>query len=150
MNKNSRLRTLNGFKAFYLGQLEGQYLEGMANRFCPSRSDKVIAASAHFNFDQKLSHNYSYISKNKDNAEKIADYLCAINWLSHFYAEFERNIANPRYVEILKNFYLADEKAYFTECADFYSFAYDYLNEKFYNDPAITDAIKTRVYSIND
>ena len=151
VNRNSTLRQLDGIKSFYLGQLEGEYLRGMGNIFgCPERASEVIAASMKFDFNKKIANNYKVIEANKDDAVFIADYLCAINWLSHFYSEFDNNKDNPKYRQILKNFYLESEIDYFEEAADFYCFAYGYLNNRFYDDKNISDSVKSDVWNIND
>lgn len=150
-NKNSKLRSLHSFQGFYLGQLEGEYIRTVAEATGnSSRSDALICASNAFDFTKKIAHNYPYILKNKDDAVKIADYLCVINWLGRFYDEFDRNWTNPKYQSLLKQCGLYNQQNYFVEAADYYSFAYRYLNDRFYDDESISDTIKSQVYRLND
>ena len=150
INQNSTLRSLDGIRAFYLGQLEGLVMRSMGSRFFKSEDEvnDIIAASSSFDFGKKIKDNYEFITENKTDAKAIADYLCAINWLSHFYNDFTES--RPAVKTVLKNFCLAGTEAYFEECADYYAYAYDYLNEKFYNDSTISDTIKQEVYRLND
>ena len=149
MNKHTTLRSLNSVKAFYLGQLEGQFLRSFAKmNGCAAREDDVINALNHFDFSKKLFSNYDVIAKNSTNAQFIADYLCAINWMSFIYSDMARPSAKMQ--EILKRFFIEDEVAYFEECWDYYAFAYDYLYRKFMNDRTISDAVKSEVYRINN
>lgn len=151
ITKNSKLRALGSFQGFYLGQLEGEYIRTVAESTGnSSRFESIVKASNVFDFSKKIAHNYPYIVKNKDNAVAIADYLCAINWLSNFYDEMDRNWNKPAYQSLLKRCGLQNEQNYFTECADYYSFAYSYLNNRFYDDESISDTIKSQVYRIND
>ena len=149
MNKHSTLRSLNSTKAFFLGQLEGQMLHSMARSIgCDDRADNVIRALNKFDFTKKLFTNYSVIEANKSDAQFIADYLCAINWMSHIYCQMaEPSVAMTN---VLARFMLADEIEYFNECADYYCFAYDFLYRKFMNDRTIADSVKSTVYRIND
>lgn len=151
INRNSNLRHLTGAKAFYLGQLEGQCLRNIG-ACCtdPDRIDNVIQATIDFDFTTKIANNYKTILAHKDNAQYIADFLCGINWLSMFYGRFYDERHDPRYADILKNYYLLDEIEYFAEAADFYCFAYDYLLHRFYDDNTIADSVKSAVIRIND
>ena len=150
INQNSTLRSLDGARAFYLGQLEGQVMRSMGSRIAKSEDEvnDIIYASSEFDFSKKIKDNYEYIAENKTNAKAIADYLCAINWLSHFYNDFTE--PRPAVKTVLKNFCLLGTEAYFEECADYYSFAYSYLNDRFYDDSSISDTVKQEVYRLND
>lgn len=150
INQNSTLRSLDGARAFYLGQLEGQVMRSMGS-MCAKSDDEVndiLAASTNYDFSKKIKDNYAFIAENKTNAKAIADYLCAINWLSHFYNDFTES--RPAVKQILSNYYLTGTEAYFEECADYYSFAYNYLNDRFYDDSSISDTVKQEVYRLND
>lgn len=148
INKHSKLRALNNFKAFYLGQLEGQAIRNMASNLNIERDNDIIAALNCFEFTKKVYENYDPIIKHKDDALFIANYLCAINWMSHFYSQMSED--RPVVKSILNKFNLADESEYFNEAADYYCFAYSFLNKKFYNDLNISDSVKSTVYKIND
>jgi hypothetical protein len=149
MNKNTTLRSLGSYKGFFLGQLEGQFIRKMANTFSAERADDVISALNSFEFTKRIKDNYKFIKDNKDNAVLIANYLCAVNWMSWFYNQFSDK-DDPRVIEILKSFHLDNELDYFQEAADYYNFAYDYLYSKFYRDSTIADSVKTDVYRLND
>ena len=151
INKNSKLRTLHSFQGFYLGRLEGEYIRTVAEATGnSSRMEAILNAANAFDFSKKIAHNYPYILKNKDNAQAIADYLCAINWFSHFYDEMDRNWDKAPYQSLLKQCGLQNEHDYFVECADYYNYAYRYLNDRFYEDESISDTVKSQVYKIND
>lgn len=150
INQNSTLRSLDGARAFYLGQLEGQAMRSIGSRSVKSEDEvnDIIAASTNYDFSKKIKDNYEFITENKNDPKAIADYLCAINWLSHFYNDFTE--PRPAVKQILSNYYLTGTEAYFEECADYYSFAYSYLNDRFYDDSTISDRVKQVVYSLND
>ena len=150
INQNSTLRSLDGARAFYLGQLEGQAMRSIGSRSYKSEDEvnDIIAASSSYDFGKKIKDNYEFITENKTDAKAIADYLCAINWLSHFYDDFTE--PRPAVKRILQNYYLTGTEAYFEECADYYSFAYSYLNDRFYDDSTISDTVKQEVYRLND
>jgi hypothetical protein len=150
INQNSTLRSLDGMRAFYLGQLEGNAMRSIGSRSAKSDNEvnDILAASTNFDFGRKIKDNYEFITENKNDPKAIADYLCAINWLAHFYDDFTE--PRPAVKEILKNYFLTGTEAYFEECADFYSYAYSYLNERFYDDASISDNVKQEVYRLND
>lgn len=149
MTKHTTLRSLSAVKAFYLGQLEGQLIRNMARlTHSEHRVENLLNALNHYDFGKKLFTNYEPITKHATNADFIADYLCAINWMAHIYAQMAEPSAAMR--NVLKNFFVDDELEYFAECAEYYSFAYNYLVNKFYNDRKITDVVKNDVYTIND
>lgn len=147
MNKHTKLNPLftEGYKAFMLGKFEGDYILSMAKVFGLSkRAADIISASTKFDHTIELYKNYKYITANKTDAVKIADYLCALNWLGGAYSYLSNH------PEMAAQYGIQIPKAVLEDVIDYYYFAYNFLNDKFYNDPAITDAIKTRVYSIND
>ena len=149
VNKHSKLEKLNNFHGFFLGQLEGQYIRNMSKMINQSdRADELINALNHFEFTKKIYENYSVIETHKNDAVFIANYLCSINWMSGLYCRISE--PDEYWKDVLKNFGLSSETEYFKKAADYYCFAYDFLNRKFYNDSKIKDAVKTNVYRLND
>lgn len=149
INKHSKLRALDGYKAFCLGQLEGNAIRSMAKQFNNiERDNDVIAALNAFEFTQKIYENYAPIMKHKDDVNFIANYLCAINWMAHFYSDMCED--RPVVKEVLSSYHLLDEIDYFNEAADYYCFAYNFLVKKFYNDTSIKESVKNLVYRLND
>lgn len=147
MNKHTKLQPLftEGYKAFMLGQFEGNYILSMSRMFgLDNRTEDIISASTKFDHTIELYKNYKYITANKTDATKIADYLCALNWLGGAYSYLSNH------PEIAAKFGIQLPEAVLEDVIDYYYFAYNFLNDKFYNDPAITEAVKSEVYCIND
>lgn len=147
MNKHTSLQPLftESYKAFMLGQFEGQYILSMAKMFhLDSKAESIISASTKFDHTKELYKNYKYISDNKNDANKIADYLCALNWLGGAYSYLSNH------PEIATRYCIEIPKPVLEDVIDYYYFAYNFLNDKFYNDRTINDNIKSAVYRIND
>lgn len=149
VNKHSKLEKLDSFHGFFLGQLEGQYIRNMSKMINQEdRADELINALNQFEFTKKIYENYSVIEAHKNDSVLIANYLCAINWMSGLYCRISE--PDDYWKEVLKNFGLSCQTGYFKKAADYYCFAYDFLNRKFYNDSKIKDTVKTSVYRLND
>lgn len=147
MNKHTTLQPLftEGYKAFMLGQFEGNYILSMAKMFgLSNRTEAIISASTKFDHTIELYKNYKYIAANKTDAIKIADYLCALNWLGGAYSYLSNH------PEIAAHYSIEIPKPVLEDVVDYYYFAYNFLNDKFYRDNTISDAVKSEVYSIND
>ena len=147
MNKHTTLQPLftESYKAFMLGQFVGQYILSMAKMFhLDSKAESIISASTKFDHTIELYKNYKYITANKNDAAKIADYLCALNWLGGAYSYLSNH------PEIAAQYCIEIPEPVLEGVIDYYYFAYNFLNDKFYRDPSISDTVKSTVYRIND
>lgn len=151
ITKNYILGNIDGImKGFYLGQLEGQMLRNMANRWnLADRADELIIALNQYNFsDKRVRENYQYILNHKNDALKIADFLCAINWMGGLY----HVMASEGFTATRKNFMLNEKSdiEYMNKASDYYSFAYEYLWNRFLDDTSISQEVKSTVIRVND
>lgn len=143
---NLTLRTpTDVFDAMNYGMYESTMIRHFAKQFEIDNVDRIIAALNMHEYDKPLKQQYTEnILKHSTDAEFIANYLTAINWICWGYDK----AADSRGAAIRRNFNL--DLNYVNECADYYCKAYNYLYMHFIYSNRITEAVKSKVRHLLD